>query len=57
MATDLLQSIVNKAYQMNTLNHPLSKDFDHDYPIVQYVDDTLIIMPTDARQLVILKGY
>jgi hypothetical protein len=57
MATDLLQSIVNKAYQMNTLHHPLSKDFDHDYPIVQYVDDTLIIMPADARQLVILKGY
>jgi hypothetical protein len=41
---------------MNVLKHPLSKDFDLDYPIVQYVDDTLIIMPVDARQLVTLKG-
>jgi hypothetical protein len=56
MAADLLQSIVNKAYQMNVLKHPLSKEFDQDYPIVQYTDDTLIIMPADARQLVILKG-
>jgi hypothetical protein len=47
---------VNKAYEMNVLKHPLSKDFDLDYPIVQYVDDTLITMPIDARQLVTLKG-
>jgi hypothetical protein len=30
--------------------------YEQDYPIVQYVDDTLIILPVDAKQLMLLKG-
>jgi hypothetical protein len=56
LSADLLQSIVNKAYNMNLLNHPLSKDFGQDYPIIQYTDDTLIILPAEALQLFALKG-
>jgi hypothetical protein len=56
LSADLLQSIVNKAYNMNLLNHPLSKDFGQDYPIIQYADDTLIILPAEALQLFALKG-
>jgi hypothetical protein len=56
MAADLLQNIVNKAYSMHLLKHPLSRDFGQSYPIVQYDDDTLIIMATDARLLFSLKG-
>jgi hypothetical protein len=56
LADDLLQSIVNKAYNMNLLNHPLSKVFGQDYPIIQYADDTLIILPAEALQLFTLKG-
>jgi hypothetical protein len=56
LSADLLQSIVNKAYNMNLLNHPLRKDFGQDYPIIQYADDTLIILPAEALQLFTLKG-
>jgi hypothetical protein len=56
MAIDLLQSIINKSYNMNLLKHPLNKDYGQDYPILQYADDTMIILPTDACQLFALKG-
>jgi hypothetical protein len=41
---------------MNRVKHPLSKYYGQDYPILQYVDDTLIILPTDAKQPILLKG-
>lgn len=56
LAADFFQTIVNKAWNLGVLNHPLSKDFGGDYPIVQYADDTLLIMPADARTLFNLKG-
>jgi hypothetical protein len=56
MADDLLQAIVNKAYQMNLLKHPLSRDFSQDFPIAQDANDTLIILPAEAVHLFILKG-
>jgi hypothetical protein len=56
LTTDLLQSIVNKAFRMNLLKHPLNRDYGQDYPIVQYADDTLIILPAEAPQLYLLKG-
>jgi hypothetical protein len=56
LGAELLQSIINKAFRMNILRHPLSKDFDQDYPIIQYAGDTLIVMPAYASQLLTLKG-
>jgi hypothetical protein len=56
LVADLLQTTVNRAFRLNILQHPLSKDFGQDYPIVQYDDDTLIILPANARQLLTLKG-
>lgn len=56
LAADLLQSIVNKAWQARILKHPLADDFGGDFPIVQYTDDTLLILPGDARTLFNLKG-
>ena len=55
LAADLLQSVVNKAWQMGILKHPLSDTFGGDFPIVQYADDTLLILPGDARTLFNLK--
>jgi len=56
MAADLLQSIVNRAYQQGLFNLPIpNRDIDH-FPIIQYVDDTLLIMQADARQLFCLKA-
>ena len=56
LAADLLQSIINKAKERGILNLPLDLQHSTDYPIVQYVDDTLIIMEASARQLITLKG-
>ena len=56
LAADLLQIVVNKAWQSGILKRPLSDSNQEDYPIVQYADDTLLIMPGDARVLFNLKG-
>jgi hypothetical protein len=44
---DLLQSTVNKAWQDGFIDLPIMDDFGQKYPIVQYADDTLMIMPAD----------
>lgn len=48
LATDLLQSIINNVWHMNVLKHPITDAFGGDYPILQYADDTLLILPGDA---------
>jgi hypothetical protein len=58
MAADLLQSIINRACQQGLFGFGLSipnRDIDH-FPIVQCVDDTLLIMQANARQLFCLKA-
>ena len=56
LATDLLQTIVNRAWHMGVLRHPIIDNFGGDYPILQYADDTLLILPGDTRILFNLKG-
>jgi hypothetical protein len=56
LAADLLQTIVNKAKAMGLLNLPIPLQYTDDFPILQYADDTLIIMEGCARQLFFLKG-
>jgi hypothetical protein len=56
LGVDLLQKIVNKAWQSGVLKHPIPDDFGGDYPIVQYANDTLLILPGEARTLFNLKG-
>jgi hypothetical protein len=38
------------------INLPIDNDFGQKYPIIQYVDDILMIMPTDLGQLMHLKN-
>jgi len=56
LAADLLQSIVNRAWHIGVLKHPIGENFGGEYPIVQYADDTLLIVPADATTLFNLKG-
>jgi hypothetical protein len=56
LATDLLQSIVNKAYQQGLFYLPIPNRDVHHFPIIQYADDTLLVMQADARQLFCLKA-
>jgi hypothetical protein len=57
LAADLLQSVVTSAASEGLLLHPLGNSFRGDYPIVQYADDTQLIMPADECQLTNLKIF
>jgi hypothetical protein len=56
LAADLLQSIINKATQMGHLRLPIPAP-TLDFPIIQYVDDTLIILEASTTQLFFPEGY
>ena len=56
LAADLLQSILNKAMARDLFTPPLQVNSCPDFPIMQYADDTLVIMQASARQLVCLKA-
>jgi hypothetical protein len=56
LAADLLQSIINKARLWNLFKLPLPDIGDQDFPIVQYADDTLLILEACPKQLFFLKA-
>ena len=56
LAADLLQTNINKAWHIGVVQHPVSENFGGDFPIIQYADDTLIILPANARTLFNFKG-
>jgi hypothetical protein len=56
LAADLLQSIVNKACDCGILRLPLPSTCGPDFPIIQYADDTILIMEACPRQLFFLKA-
>jgi hypothetical protein len=45
--SELLQSVINDAWNRGLINLPIDDDFGQKYPILQYADDTLMIMPAD----------
>lgn len=49
LAADFLQDLINKAKDMNLLKLPIPLQSDSDFPVLQYADDTLIIMEGDPR--------
>jgi hypothetical protein len=49
LAADYLQALINKAKDMNLLNLPIPLQSSSDFPVIQYADDTLIILEGDAR--------
>jgi hypothetical protein len=56
IAADLLQTISNAAWLAGILKHPISDEFGGDFPIIQYADDTLLILPADTTTMFNLKG-
>jgi hypothetical protein len=50
---DLLQSLVNWALRNGMLSLPIP--IDADFPIIQYADDTIIVLPADLEQLIVFK--
>lgn len=56
LAADFLQSMINKAKDLGLIQLPIPTVYTNDFLVVQYADDTLIIMEGDARQLFFLKA-
>ncbi|WVZ90116.1 hypothetical protein U9M48_036446 [Paspalum notatum var. saurae] len=52
---ELLQYVINQAHQLGILALPIPQH-GGSFPIVQYADDTLLVMQADARQLFYLKA-
>jgi hypothetical protein len=51
LAAELLQIVVNNAWINEEIQLPLNNSYGQDFPIIQYADDTLLILPDDAMQL------
>lgn len=56
LAADFLQSLLNKAKSLGLLHLPIPLQHNEDFPIIQYADDTLIIMEACSNQLFFLKS-
>lgn len=56
LAADLLQSIINKYMRLNLITAPLPVNSCPHFLIVQYADDTLVVMQADVRKLFCLKA-
>jgi hypothetical protein len=54
-AAELLQIIINHTWEKNLISLPINESFGQKYPILQYADDTLLIMPADPIQIIRLK--
>lgn len=51
LAADFLQTLLNSAKNLGLLSLPIDTPHNQNFPILQYVDDTLIFMKVHARQL------
>ena len=56
LAADLLQSLINKAWMDGLISLPINQPASEDFPVIQYADDTLIILPACQQELQTIKG-
>jgi hypothetical protein len=56
LAADFLQSVLNKAMGQNILSKPIPCPPCPDFLVIQYADDTLLVMKAEATQLLCLKS-
>lgn len=56
LAADLLQVAINDAFRQGLIHLPSLRADQEDYPVIQYVDDTILIMPACPLQENTIKG-
>lgn len=56
LVVDLLQSVLNRAKELNLVKLPLPLRCSNKFLVLQYADDTLIVMEACSRQLLTLKA-
>src|ERR1043165_1419080 len=56
LAADLLQSILNEAMHNHLITYPLQANGRREFPVIQYADDTILIMQARIPQVLQLKN-
>ena len=56
LAADLLQSAINAALQQDLIKHPIPPTGDAKYPVIQYANDTIIVLPACMDQAARIKS-
>jgi hypothetical protein len=51
-----LQCIINKAHDLGILQLPIPSNDGAGFPIIQYADDTIILLQASQKQLLCLKA-
>lgn len=54
IVADLLQCAINHEYDNGTLVPPFPQSADSPFPVIQYANDTILIMKVEESQLVLL---
>ena len=55
LAAELLQYVVNDAFHQGLFTLPIPQP-TNDFPIIQYADDTILLLEADVNELLHLKG-
>src|SRR3954471_3084973 len=56
LAADLLQAAINDAFARDLIKLPFPRSQQMDYPVIQYADDTILIIPACPDQALIVKN-
>lgn len=56
LAADLLQSMVNKAWQEGHIQLPIPQPASEDYPMIQYADDAILFLSADFQTINTIKA-
>jgi hypothetical protein len=56
LAADLLQVVLNKAMSQGIIRAPINGMACPDFHVIQYADDTLVVLKANARELICLKA-
>ena len=54
-AVDLLQAVINDAFAQGIIQRPLSCTTQKDYPVIQYAEDIIIVLPACETQATTIK--
>lgn len=56
LAADLLQSILNEAMRNNLIEPPIASQSCPQFPVIQYADDTILVLPAQPVQVAHIKN-
>ena len=56
LVANLLQAAINDAFRQGQIQLPFQRPNQKDYPVIQYADDTIILLPASVEQATTIKG-